>query len=214
MSAQASVAALADLAGCFDELARALVERQRNNLRWNLPAANFDGDDAPWSSLATQHIAHANRFAQARSHCAARQRANWGAVAQNRVGSAWHTAIGQFDTDEFTAQTLRFFLQQRIATDEVHAFVQLDRPAKSGFERRDRLRQLMIVETIACFQPQRIAGAQACGEQPFRLASLQQRIPQIAGLLVEAGPIFLHRASVDDDHIETLATAIDDEVVE
>src|SRR6185437_3366264 len=152
-----------------------LVEGQRRNHRWDGFAAYLDGDAGARRRLAAAgDIAHANWLAQRGSHAAAGERANRLALLGDRIFGARHPALGQFDAYQLAAQALRLLSYQRVAANEIYAFVQLDGPAESSFQWGDLLGQLVAIEAIARLQPQRVARAQPRGQQALRFACVEQ----------------------------------------
>ena len=84
-------------------------------------------------------------------------------------------AAGDLDADAAARRLL--IARQRGLADEV-VLVHLDRPAKARFKGGNGIVHLMAVEGHGGLQPQRVARAQAAGNQPVVLPRLQERVPQ------------------------------------
>src|SRR5262245_11192811 len=121
----------------ISSLVAPLVEWQGRERRRHGLATYLHRDLSVRLRVGGSDVAHPGGDSHRWQHRAAGQRADALARAQEWIALAWHTTIQELYADEFAGHAVRLLRQQRLAPDEVHALVQLDRPAQPCFERRD-----------------------------------------------------------------------------
>src|SRR5512146_844585 len=89
--------------------------------------------------------------------------------------------LQQFKSREPASGSRLCLRLQRFSADKV-AFLKIDRPIGSGFDRRRVLIDIVAVQQIAHLQAQEISCSEASWLEPFRLSGQQELPPKLACL--------------------------------
>ena len=105
--------------------------------------------------------------------------------------------------------------RDRVSTDEV-GFSQLHRPAESGRERRNILRDFVSVERITGLEPQAVARTKPGEFQSVRCAGLEQRFSKrddFGGVDIEFETILARVAGAADVAVKPRDRRLDEVIV-
>ena len=143
------------------------------------PAAHVDVDLGTGRGHVDRDIRHPDRFLEIRRLRAARHDANRFASAHHGVTVTRDAAIDHLKADQLSREARFLLFAQGIPADEF--LVPAERPAKTRFERRRRLVDVVAVQAHRRLETKRIARPQTDRDDVDGAAGLEQPSPDRVG---------------------------------
>src|SRR5476651_375628 len=158
-----------------------LVKRHRYDARAGAAAADVDVELGVWRGVLDRQIRHADGLLQVRRLRAAGDDPGFRVADVGVVAVTADAALEHLEADDLARRAARLLLAQRAGADEV-VFLPADDPVEVRFDRGRRLVDVVAVEAHAGFEAQRVARAEAAGNDVGGFAGLEQRQPDFVRL--------------------------------
>src|ERR1043165_2347348 len=185
-----------------------LIKRHGDYLRADHSTANVNLYRLTDGCVIKRHVGHADVLLQVRRGAARSDVTDALTIDVNVLAVARNAALRDLEADELAAHAFFFLPGERVAPRKV-ALAELGNPAEVGFQKRRLFGDLVAVERHACFEAERVARCQTCGQDAFGravAARVENLVPETFGLLrrgvdLEAVLARVARARDDGGHV-------------
>src|ERR1043165_778908 len=169
-----------------------LIKRHGDYLRADHSTANVNLYRLTDGCVIKRHVGHADVLLQVRRGAARSDVTDALTIDVNVLAVARNAALRDLEADELAAHAFFFLPGERVAPRKV-ALAELGNPAEVGFQKRRLFGDLVAVERHACFEAERVARCQTCGQDAFGLLR--------RGVALEAVLARVARARDDGGHV-------------